>query len=163
MLKNHLKVVYSFALLLVLVGCGNKAVYEEFVTIDKEGWKKFEPVVFEVEDPDTANAYDLFVHIRNNNNYPYSNLYLFNTVEFPDGYTITDTLNYLLAQPDGKWVGKGAGAIKSNKFSFRANSLVFPEKGIYKFTFWQAMRQDNLEGIEDIGMSIEKAIIDGNN
>ncbi len=165
MLKNHHKPYAALLafLFIFLVSCGNNTVYEEYVTIEKSGWEKFKPVVFEINAPDTISSYDLFVHVRNNNNYPYSNLYLLNTVEFPDGYTITDTLNYLLAQPNGKWVGKGVGALKSNKFSFRATSLVFPEKGIYKFTFWQAMRQDTLEGIEDMGLSIEKAITDGEN
>lgn len=32
----------------------------------------------------------------------------------------------------------------------------FPKAGKYKFTFWQAMREENLEGISSIGLTVKK-------
>jgi gliding motility-associated lipoprotein GldH len=61
----------------------------------------------------------------------------------------------VLAAPDGKWLGKGISGLRDNQVLLRVG-LRFPRKGAYLFDFEQAMREENLEGISDIGLRIEK-------
>lgn len=68
----------------------------------------------------------------------------------------TDTLNYVLAKPNGEWLGTGFGDTKETLFQYKVN-YQFPGKGKYEIGLTQAMRNDNLPGIEDIGVKIETA------
>ena len=66
----------------------------------------------------------------------------------------TDTLNYILAEPNGAWLGKGFGETKEILFQYKLN-YKFPANGDYSINVIQAMRNDNLPGIEDLGVKIE--------
>ena len=114
-----------------------------------------ESIDFSVElNPTTGELYDVLVGLRNNNEYLYSNLFLFVEVENPLGEISIDTLQYLLAEPDGTWIGSGVGSIKQNLFKYKeAQSF---EEGLYKFKFSQGMRSSILMGLEDIGLRIER-------
>jgi len=61
----------------------------------------------------------------------------------------------LLAEPNGKWLGSGVGAIKHNLFKFKQEQSM--EAGIYKIKFSHGMRDEMLLGIEDVGFRIERS------
>ena len=65
-------------------------------------------------------------------------------------------MNYILAEPNGTWLGKGFGETKEILFQYKLN-YQFPENGAYSIGIIQAMRNDDLPGIEDIGVKIETA------
>ena len=67
-----------------------------------------------------------------------------------------DTLNYILAKPNGEWIGRGFGETKETLFQYRLN-YKFPKNGKYTLTVQQAMRKDKLTGIDDFGVKIEQA------
>jgi hypothetical protein len=54
---------------------------------------------------DSTKRY-FFINIRDNNNYPYNNLFLIVSLELPNGYTKVDTLEYQMI-PDGALLGDG--------------------------------------------------------
>ncbi len=87
-------------------------------------------------------------------NYPFANIYMFLDTRFPDGRIARDTVECQLADYDGRWLGKGSGSIKSNRFLFQ-KAVRFRQKGNYAFTFEQAMRTSELKGIRDVGLEIE--------
>lgn len=125
-------------------------------------WDKEEVVEFTIPPMDTLKNYDLFINIRNSNDYRFNNLFLIVSLEFPHGKTITDTLEYRMANPDGTWMGKGLGSIKDNKLWYK-EGVSFYENGEYKISIRQAVRNNGevdgvtqLEGITDVGFSIEE-------
>ena len=153
-------VQYSFlgtvAALLLFWSCDNNVVYEKNIAIPGQTWKAdFQPA-FEFQIEDTTAFYNFYVNIRNNTDYPYRNLYLFVHSFLPGNLTATDTIEVYLADREGKWLGKGLGKIKESRF-FLKQHLIFPRKGRYTIQLEQAMRRENLPGIEDIGIRIEKA------
>ncbi len=81
-------------------------------------------------------------------------MYLFITTELPNQQVIKDTLECVLADPSGKWLGKGFGNIWSNKIVYRKN-VRFPYTGHYKIILEQAMRDDELKYILDAGVRLE--------
>ncbi len=151
--KFHLFIA-SF-LLLATVACHNNVVMEKSMKIEGESWDIDEIKVFEKEFTDTVSLYDMYFNVRNNHEYPYSNLFVFFHTEFPDGRIFKDTLEMILADRQGKWTGKGFGKIKSNSFHFRKD-VWFPLEGTYKFSVQHAMRDEELTGITDVGIRIEK-------
>jgi len=143
-------------LLLVLTSCGPEVIYEDYVTIPKEGWNKDSMASFHVKIDDITNYYDIFINIRNKSDYPNSNLWLFVDVTSPEGKTIRDTVNCFLADEHGKWTGSGWGDLYLVLYPYRRN-VKFAEPGEYKFNIIQGMRYDDLEGIHNIGITIEKS------
>jgi gliding motility-associated lipoprotein GldH len=145
-----------FALSLVLVSCGEKPYYETYIDTDKEGWKKEGIAKFELEIEDTNSAYLVYFNLRANSNYTFSNLYLFRKIYSEDGLEYSDTAELTLADPYGKWLGEGLGELKTFSRIYRKEPLRFNRPGIYRFEFTHAMRENPLQGIEDIGLTIYK-------
>jgi gliding motility-associated lipoprotein GldH len=67
---------------------------------------------------------------------------------------MTDTVNIVLAAPDGKWTGKGNGNIRELMLLYR-KQIQFRIPGTYVFTLEQAMRQPELP-VTDLGVRIER-------
>jgi gliding motility-associated lipoprotein GldH len=140
---------------LILCSCGSDRMFEENQVIQDGNWKSSEKAVFNVPVKDTVQGYKFYIMVRNDLTYPYSNLYLFLNTVFPDGRVARDTVECKLADPDGKWLGTGMGSIKLNRFLFQ-RGFRFSHTGSYRFEFEQAMRMNELKGIRDIGIRIEK-------
>ena len=103
----------------------------------------------------TVQNYNLYINIRNDINYGYSNLWLFVDIEQPDGASICDTFEMVVADASGKWLGEGFGGLKTRKAVYRSN-VYFPHSGKYKVSVQQGMRENKLEGISDVGFRVEK-------
>jgi gliding motility-associated lipoprotein GldH len=142
--------------ILFFVSCDSNRVYEKNISIPDASWNVGFKPSFEFEIQDTSIFYNFYINIRNNTDYPYSNLYLFVDSYLADGSSARDTIEVILATKEGRWLGKGIGKIKESRFFLR-NNLVFPNKGRYQIDIEQAMREDALKGIEDIGIRIEKS------
>jgi gliding motility-associated lipoprotein GldH len=146
--------VIGFSFLLLL-SCSNNRIFDEVQKIPNSGWEKTDSKSFTISINDTTNSYDIFLHLRNQKTYDKSNLWLFVKTSAPNGDQITDTLEFFLAEPDGRWLGSGLGSINSMLIPYKLN-IRFPYRGIYIFEFKQAMRVDVLEGIIDIGLRVQK-------
>ena len=142
-------------LLLTLASCGPNVIYDKNKSIPGNVWNQDNIVRFDVVIPDSLQPYDLYISLRHTTDYQYSNLYLFVETVFPGGTSARDTIELILADHRGKWHGKGTGKIKDNKILIR-RGFRFPVTGEYSFFFEQAMREEDLEAITDIGMSVER-------
>lgn len=152
--------VFLFAAMLVLVSCDETRVFDDYKTVG-ESWHKDSVVSFSFDQKDNNKAYNLFVNLRSNNNYKYSNLFLIVAMEHPNGYTKVDTLQYLMANPDGTLLGDGFSDIKESKLYYK-EKFKFPKTGLYKVSIQQAVRktgkilgEQNLEGITEVGFRLE--------
>lgn len=156
----------SALLILIIVSvafaCNTKLVKSEFRATDSGAWNKDNTIAFSFSEIDTVQRHNMFINVRNDATFAYSNLFLIAELEFPTGETLIDTLQYEMALPDGTWLGKGYGSIKENKLWYKEN-IVFPTTGEYTIRISQAMRKNgsvngvlNLEGITDVGFEIER-------
>jgi len=142
-------------LVITFHSCDFNRYYEENQPFDSQIWERDGLVVFQVDIQDTLSPFNFIINVRHNTDYRYSNIFLFLDTDYPDGNHSRDTLECLLAAPDGRWYGKGAGKIKENQILLKRN-VFFPMKGIYGFKFEQAMRTEELQGMEDFGVRIER-------
>ncbi|MDP4281148.1 MAG: gliding motility lipoprotein GldH [Bacteroidota bacterium] len=150
-------VVVALSLLMLLVSsCDSRRYSEQNRTIHNGVWKSADKVHFEVNITDTLTRYDFYLNVRNSGNYPFSNLYLFIHTRTPGGLFAVDTVECLLADFDGKWLGSGMGDIRFNRFLFEKD-VRLKKAGTYSFDIEQAMRVKELNGIRDIGLRIEKS------
>lgn len=119
-----------------------------------EQWKKNDVQTFDFDINDAQNQKNMMFVVRNNNGYPYSNLRLIANIEHNKKKISTDTLNFVLAKPNGEWIGTGFGDTKEIIFQYKLNYR-FPQNGNYSVKVIQAMRNNQLPGIEDIGIKIQ--------
>jgi gliding motility-associated lipoprotein GldH len=154
-MKQIFCVVIIISTLISITSCDRRKVFEAYRKIDKKGWNKDSVVVFKVHLSDTVKTNNLYINIRNKGDYPYSNIYLFLSVSSPNGVTRTDTIEFTLADPSGRWRGSGVGGLYDNRMTYKS-SVFFPHKGDYKFSIKQGMRDNMLQGIRDVGFRIEK-------
>lgn len=159
MLKNILPIL----VLMVLASCETKIVRSEYKATNDGYWNKDNTVSFKFTEQDTISKNNIFINIRNDETYSYSNLFLIAELNFPSGETIRDTLEYEMSKPDGEWLGTGHGSLKENKLWYKEN-VVFPVKGVYTLEISHAMRKNgsvegimDLKGITDVGFQIEKS------
>ncbi len=61
--------------------CDSNRVYDEYKSVPNQ-WNKDSIITFNVKPPDSTNAYNLFVNLRNTNDYKYSNLFLIVELNF---------------------------------------------------------------------------------
>ena len=140
---------------MVICACDPDRIYESNVEIPDEGWQRAERARFEAEITDTVSPCNIYINVRNNSDYKYMNLWLFVDTYSPLGTVERDTVEIMLADHRGKWQGHGLGAKFDLRMVFRKN-VRFPAAGKYIFMYEQAMRDEPVTGIDDIGLRIEK-------
>lgn len=142
--------------LMMFSSCDDKRIFEKNKSIPETGWESQNSILFEVSIKDPSTPANFYVNIRNADGYPYSNLFLFLKTTFPNGKVSNDTLECILADGKGKWLGSGMGDIYDNQIAFKRN-VRFPLAGNYVFEIKHGMRNHIIPLIMDIGLRIEKA------
>jgi gliding motility-associated lipoprotein GldH len=146
--------------MIALVSCDKNRVFDEYKSVGSS-WNKDSIVSFELPQLEAAKKYNLFVNVRDNNHFPFNNLFLIVSLEQPNKQTLVDTLEYQMANPDGTLLGEGFTDIKENKLIFKQKAT-FNQKGVYKINIQQAVRETGkivgekeLKGVTEVGFRIE--------
>ena len=152
-MKVLLRLIVVFILFLSVSSCQNE---NETILVNdiNNQWRKKDVQTFDFDVKDAQNQKNMMLVVRNNNDYPYSNLRLIASIEQNKKNISTDTLNFVLAKPNGEWIGTGFGDTKEIVFQYKLN-YKFPRNGKYSVKVVQAMRKDVLPGIEDVGIKIQ--------
>ncbi len=156
------KFLILIAVSVIIVSCSNSKVFDQYKPIANAQWHKDSIINFKFSPTDTLSRNNIYVNLRNNNDYQYSNLFLIIGIDFPDNTSVIDTLEYEMTDVEGKFLGTGFTDLKENLLEYKTN-VIFPKSGEYNINVQQAMRKSgdvdgitNLNGITDIGLSIEK-------
>jgi gliding motility-associated lipoprotein GldH len=150
---------YSFVIILtsilLLLSCNSNVIFSDSKEMNKKTWKLADIASFKVQMTDTVNSNNVIFTLRTGSSYPFRNIYLFVTTTSPDGKSITDTLQFNVADERGNWLGKGFGDIHELNLTYKSN-VYFPIKGTYIFNIQHGMRSEDLNGVYDIGLRVEK-------
>lgn len=139
---------------LLLTSCDSEMIYDQYISLDNGKWKWNDVAVFEMEVQDTLSLHNIYLQVRHSTDYPMSNLYMFVNVKGPDGQFRKDTLNLILATPEGQWIGKGTGRLRELRLLYRSQTR-FGKMGLYNFSIEQAMRKEELP-VSDVGLRVER-------
>ena len=156
------KLFIAFIILSYTLSCTNNTVYNQYKPIENNQWHKDSIISFKINSSDTISKNNLYVTLRNNKDYEFSNLFLIVGIKFPNNYQIVDTLEYEMTSPEGRFLGHGMTDVKENKLEYKTN-VTFSLIGDYDVSVQQAMRRtrdieglNTLNGITDVGLQIEK-------
>lgn len=140
---------------MAFTSCDPGKVTDEYKTLPNATWAADSAQTFTFSIARTNQNNNIYFNVRNDRRYEFSNLWLFVTIEPPSGALLTDTVQVILAEPSGKWLGKGFSGVYDNRLIYRRN-VYFPESGKYSIHLKHGMRPENLKGITDVGIRIEK-------
>ena len=156
MINFFIKILGLSLLVVLTSSCDSNKIFEEYIEVKNANWEKENIASFEFNAKDTTTAHNLYINVRNTGTYSYSNLYLFVTMQGPSGGLLKDTVNCILADNRGKWLGSGVGDLWDLRIPY-VGGFKFAQSGNYIVTLEQGMRVEaGLEGITDIGLRVEK-------
>jgi gliding motility-associated lipoprotein GldH len=132
--------------------------YEKNLEIPGHEWAYSYKPEFEVtlKPEDTAYVYNIYVNVRHKDAYPYSNLWLEVSTQFPGAAQQIQRVELPLADVQGKWLGSGLDDIYEHRIPIQQNAIL-NKPGTYRFSFKQTMRQNPLPDMMNVGLRIEKA------
>lgn len=152
MIQN--KILICLVSLFLLAGCDKARIFEQNQNVGG-AWAWEDARQFQVHIPDTAAVYNMFVNLRHDEQYRYSNCWLDVKTVIPAGDTTSSRIELKLAEADGRWLGECTGSLCFNRVMV-GSYRTFPEKGTYTFIINQDMRDESLEHVWDVGIRIEK-------
>ena len=148
--------LFLIGTIVIFISCDNSIVFEKYKSFENQEWNTDKGLSFDYTIIDTISTYKIVLNVRHSIEYEYQNLFLFVTSD-----SLRDTIEVLLADKSGRWLGSGVGDIREIK------SLLAIEKTYFKkenktIKIEQAMRYGaaekikNLKFIDAIGISIVK-------
>jgi gliding motility-associated lipoprotein GldH len=141
-----------------IVSCSHEEIFFRYRSFPNAEWNRDDPAVFNLKIEENSQPYDVSIELRNNDAYPFSNIWLFIDYKTPNGKSRTDTVGVDVADAYGKWYGKGLSLF--NLSIPYETSLLFPDTGTYIYSIRQGMREDPLKGISDIGLKVSKKSVE---
>ena len=157
-----IKILFVFIFTVIFLGCNDNIIYREFINLGNS-WSLNKKARFTIDKTffNIENEYDIYIHLRNNNEYQYNNIFLIGSIKDSINIIEKDTLEYTMADSEGRWLGKGFLSLKESKLWWKCN-FRFPEVNTLTFEIQQATRKNGsqyqnkeLKGIIDIGVSLE--------
>ena len=150
-----------FLLFIICLGSCSAPYHLEFTEFF-QGWKNTEPAEFNFKGDLTSKNMSLI--LRHNNDYDYANIFLITELSSTHSLTQTDTLEFLLSNPTGQWLGDKKLTLIECKLPYK-QSVILVKDSLYSLKVRTSMRLNdhikpiaNLEGIIGLGLLIEEEI-----
>lgn len=140
-------------LVLFTAACHSSAVFEKYEELPEENWNRYKVIEFTTRIPDSG-FYNVSLNIRHTTDYEMANLWCFISTRSQAEKQLKDTVNIKIAEPDGRWLGKG-GSIKTVEQNINRNPVYLPQ-GEVKFRIEQGMRIEDMKGVRDVGIRVRK-------
>jgi len=144
-----------FSIFIFLTGCGKSYFFSETSEIPAQTWTYANILEFEVSVEDINAKYNLLLDITHAAEFPYQNIYLKFHATDPTGRETVTQVPVDFANKGGIWFGE-CDDEWCHLEGFLQKSIQFSEAGTYLFKLEQYMRIEALEGIQSVGLKIEK-------
>ena len=151
-----MRIIFSFFSLLLFASC-NTSVKSSYNIFKENSWHTDSIITISHGIVDSTTKHNLYLKVRHNTDFEFQNIFLF--VSFKEK---TDTIEVILSEKSGKWLGKGFGDIKEVDYCF-AENVIFNSKKSSTIFIEQAMRYGDepeitkLKGIIALGVNVEKS------
>jgi gliding motility-associated lipoprotein GldH len=127
-LKRLIRYILLVNLITINFGCIPEKGYTFYKSVSNEGLG-LNPLIFKVpEGIVNSSKKNIFLRLRNNNEYPYSNIFLLASLRSGEDKIYDDTLEYAMASADGTWLGSGFNEIKESKLWWKGGIILPNEK-----------------------------------
>ena len=150
------KVIFIFLTIILLGSCQSDSYFHQSETVSDLGWSINQTITFKDSIPSNAPEIMHFeINLRHTNLYPYQNIWLYIHTKCSDGATRMDSVNLKLSEPNGRWIGTGWGSLYN--ISYRLADLKIKKttsRRWFKIDIQHGLRDNQLQGIEDIGIRL---------
>lgn len=144
-------------IIVLLVGaCAPNQVIEQADSLPNAMWAYQDTIWVEASIEDTATAYDLYLAIRHNQDYPYSNLWVHVQTFYPSGATgLLKEQLFIGNNEEQRWNTECMHDICNGLLPI-VQGVRFSEMGDLRFAITHIMRTNPLPGVMDVGLRIER-------
>ena len=151
--------ILALLVMVFMAGCHPSPYFQKVATVPSAAWDYGFKPTFSVDVTDTTASYRSYFVIRHTQGYPYNNIWMLVSVKGPgDKTTHKERVNIILAEPTGKWMGRGMGEIWEQRMAMKLDdSTLFRRKGTWEISLEQNMRVNPLPEILNVGVRVEKA------
>ena len=142
-------------------------VLDQFVAQDDKTWSWKDVQSFDFEIGEGDYYYNVNIQLRISGQFAYSNLWMVYRLDLQDSLKAgqlselssksvgAKQFQGILADETGRWLGEGKGNLRVYSFPVVQRAILRPGK--YRFLLRQNVRVDDLFGVSDIGLKVEKA------
>jgi len=156
----HCRITFLSSIVITLFSsCGPEPMFTTSNPIDNGTWASDDVVKFSMDISDTLAFHDFYLHASNGPDYVFSNLYVFLKVISPNEEPVGDTIEMVLANPAGKWIGHRPWYIMKQRWEntiLFKRKIRFPMPGTYRFELKQGMRDEQLADLYSVGITVVK-------
>ena len=130
-------------------------VYEDHKLLGESGWYQDSIATFPVTVPKAGQPYNLYFFVRHTLDYPYSNIYIRDSISTLSGKLISsEQQQFYLAHPvTGRPYGSGLAEVRDILMLAREN-VKFDSAGTYQVKLQQYMRVSPLPNILTVGVKL---------
>ncbi len=150
--KFYIKIGVFLFCATFLLSCSEQSFYEKSYSFKGNTWGQKVKPMFKIEITDTSKYYDFILTLRTTTDYAYSNAWIYMNTLTPNKIKAREPFEIKITNPDGTWIGTKSGTIVENLLYFKRRK--FPLKGVYYFQMEQAVVQENLNEVLDIGLRL---------
>ena len=149
-------------ILLSTFSCRNEnIIFIDFEDLNGD-WVRSNELSFSFESDNSI--LDFSLALRTDSTYPFSNIFLISSIQ-NNNYVITDTLEYSFENNKSKWYEVKPSGIKNNKILIRKDLRIDQGNVIVKLKHSiryldSIVPLTKLDGILDVGLIVEKSLLD---
>jgi gliding motility-associated lipoprotein GldH len=141
---------------MVFLSCQEDSYYHHAETIPVKGWDLNQTLYFY----DSLYTYvpeklHFEIDLRHTNLYPYQNIWLYIRTRTSDGTNRLDSINWILSEPSGRWLGSGWGSLYSLTHSL-PDLIIRKTEGTrwFNIEIQNGLKDVTLPGIENVGVRL---------
>jgi gliding motility-associated lipoprotein GldH len=154
-LKHNITFFLALVSIFLVSSCTESSFYEKAYSFENNSWDQKVKPMFKVEIKDTSKLYDFVLTLRTTTDYEFNNCWVYLNTQTPKKIKAREPFEIKITKPDGTWIGTKSGTIVENLLFFKRRK--FPEKGVYFFKIEQAVIQDKLNNVLDVGLRITES------
>ncbi len=151
---RNLSILSLVLVLMYLFACKKNRVFHEVREFYNYKWNKSEKLDFGLTIEQADKPYELWLNLRYIHGFPYKYLHLLISITEPDGKVKTNELTIQIITDDKEYIGDGAGSYWD--LDYPIPEYQFNEKGKYKISVEHAMKDDVLNLIGEVGLTVNK-------
>ena len=159
---NFKKPTYILVILLSIFSCRNEnLIFIDFKDLNGS-WDISNELDFSFESDNSI--LDFSLALRTDSTYPFSNIFLISSIQ-NNNYLISDTIGYSFENDGSKWYEIKPSGIKNNKILLKKDLKL--DKGDVIVKLKHSIRYldsivplTKLDGILDVGLIVEKSLLD---
>ncbi len=157
-MKNTARILIFIIPLFLIIGCGNKTVFEKNIKFGNEGWNRFTKLSFDFEINNPDIRYDIFIEVKIKEDYPEQFIPLYLKADYSNGETRSDKYSVKIKDNYNRFLKEPKDGLRQYSDCIQKGKK-FPKAGKYQYEFEQGTSRLVIKGIEEINFKIMKSKI----